>query len=297
MKTVVLSICLVLSTGAAIYFYSSSDNNSFLKDENDKLTSKAISLEKEIDQLTSQNKKAELDIEQLKKEVVSLKDLLKKVKEVKAETQAVVEVEKPKTADVSETKPVMSKMEEERRAQMKKFLSKEIDKNYTDIFDKMGFSDAEIASIKEKLLNRDSEIVSAIFKSILQSLPTEEGQTQEQALAKSILDSIEKTNAELSLEMGSTFNEFREMEQRGFTLRELSKFEGMLSDGSLGDTQRLGLNDLMFEHHNSVLQDVAAGESTFKEADQKLVEKSGQYLNKDQQKSLENYLKMKRGGN
>lgn len=297
MKTVVLSICLVLSTGAAIYFYSSSDNNSFLKDENDKLTSKAISLEKEIDQLTSQNKKAELDIEQLNKEVVSLKDLLKKVKEVKAETQAVVEVEKPKTADVSETKPVMSKMEEERRAQMKKFLSKEIDKNYTDIFDKMGFSDAEIASIKEKLLNRDSEIVSAIFKSILQSLPTEEGQTQEQALAKSILDSIEKTNAELSLEMGSTFNEFREMEQRGFTLRELSKFEGMLSDGSLGDTQRLGLNDLMFEHHNSVLQDVAAGESTFKEADQKLVEKSGQYLNKDQQKSLENYLKMKRGGN
>lgn len=97
--------------------------------------------------------------------------------------------------------------------------------------------------------------------------------------------------------MGSTFNEFREMEQRGFTLRELSKFEGMLSEGSLGDTQRLGLNDLMFEHHNSVLQDVAAGESTFKEADQKLVDKSGQYLNKDQQKSLETYLKMKRGGN
>lgn len=297
MKTVVLSICLVLSTGAAIYFYSSSDNNSFLKDENDKLTSKAISLEKEIEELTSKNKRAELDIEQLKKEVGSLKDLLKKVKEVKAETKAVVEVEKPKTADVSEKKPVMSKMEEERRAQMKKFLSKEIDKNYTDIFDKMGLSDAEIASIKDKLLNRDSEIVSAIFKSILQSLPTEEGQSQEQALAKSILDSIEKTNAELSLEMGSTFNEFREMEQRGFTLRELSKFEGMLSDGSLGDTQRVGLNDLMFEHHNSVLQDVAAGESTFKEADQKLVEKSGQYLNKDQQKSLENYLKMKRGGN
>lgn len=297
MKTVVLSICLALSTGAAIYFYSSSDNNAFLKNENDKLTSKAISLEKEIDDLTSKNKKAELEIEQLQKEVSSLKDLMKKVKEVKAEAQTAVKTEKTKTAEVPEEKPVMSKMEEERRAQMKKFLSKEIDKNYTEIFDKMGLSDAEIASIKEKLLDRDSEIVSAIFKSILQSLPTEEGQTQEQALAKSILDSIEKTNAELSLEMGSTFNEFREMEQRGFTLRELSKFEGMLSEGSLGDTQRLGLNDLMFEHHNSVLQDVAAGESTFKEADQKLVDKSGQYLNKDQQKSLETYLKMKRGGN
>ncbi len=53
----------------------------------------------------------------------------------------------------------------------------------------------------------------------------------------------------------------------------------------------------MFEHHNSVLQNVASGETTFKQADEKLVERSSVYLNADQQKSLSNYLKMKRGGN
>ena len=295
MKIVILIFALVLSMGAAVYFYSAGDGASKeLMSVNDQLSSEVEQLKKENDRLLSLRKKSEGEVKLLNSKVSALENLVEKASEVKKEKlDSVVEKEEV----LLEEQPKVSDAEKQRSAQMKKFLLKEIDKNYSSLFEELGLSEVLVDSITEKLVERDSEIVSAVFKSILQSLPTEEGQTQEQALAKSILDSIEKANSEISLDLGDSFGEFREQEKRAYTLKELSNFEGVLGEASLGDEQRLGLNDLMFEHHNSVLQNVASGETTFKQADQNLVEKSSEYLNADQQKSLGNYLKMKRGGN
>ena len=300
MKTAVLTIAFILSSGAALYFYNASGSNgsSELLKENEALSAKVMQLEKQNQQLKSDKRKSELQLSQLEKKVTSLEKLVDKVSEVKIE-QAEKSVQEKSTAEIVEEKveEELSEAELNRRKQLQKFLSKEIDKNYKDLFESMGFSEEEIANIKSKLLERDTDIVSAVFKSIMQSLPTEEGQTQEQALAKSILDSIEKTNAELAIDLGDSFGEFREQEKIGFTLKELGNFEGMLAGDPLGDEQRQELNSLMFEHHNSVLQNVASGATTFKQADEELVKKSGEYLNPDQQKTLSNFLKMKRGGN
>ena len=295
MKTVILGVALVLSMGASVYFYSSGDGASTeLRSVNEQLSSEVEDLKKENDRLLSLRKRSEGEVKLLNAKVSALENLVKKASEVKkAKLDEVVAKEEVLVEEQAE----ISSAEKQRKAQMKKFLLKEIDKNYASLFEGMSLDEDLINSIKGKLLERDSEIVSAVFKSILQSLPTAEGQTQEQALAKSILDSIEKANAEISLDLGDSFSEFQEQEKRDFTLKELSNFEGILGENALGDQQRLGLNDLMSEHHNSVLQNVASGETTFKQADQKLVEQSSEYLSTDQQKSLSNYLKMKRGGN
>ncbi|MCM8526411.1 MAG: hypothetical protein NE327_07845 [Lentisphaeraceae bacterium] len=294
MKIFALSTALILSMATTFYFYSVSldSNSNSILDENENLSARIVELEKENEALKAKNKTYELKQQQLKDKAASLEKLLKKVNEVKSETESnpVVKLE------VQNEAPQMSEEEQKRREQLKKFLGKEIDKNYAAIFSDMGLSEGEIEQIKKRLLERDTEIVGAVFKSILQSLPTEEGQTQEQALAQSILDSIEKTNKELAVDMGDSFAEFQQMEQKSFTLRELSKFEGLLPENSLADEQKVRLNDLMFDHHNSVLQSVSAGETTFKQADEELVNKSSQFLDADQQKSLSNYLKMKRGG-
>ena len=295
MKSFLISFIVLASIGSAAYFYSMSSNpDEQAQLQNEKYSQEIEKLKAENERLLALKKKSELAVQNLEKKVSSLEDLMNKSKELRKSEFAAQE--KTSVEPEAEKEVEESPAEKKRKAQMKKFLLKEIEKNYAALFEEMNFSDDIIASVKEKLLERDSEIVSAVFKSILQSLPTEEGQTQEQALAKSILDSIEKANAELALDLGDSFGEFREQEKIGFTLKELSNFEGVLGENTLGEEQRLGLNDLMFEHHNSVLQNVAAGETTFKEADEKLVEKSAEYLNETQQKSLSNFLKMKRGG-
>lgn len=299
MKTVLLSICFLVSMGAAVYFYTSGNNSgsSSLLAENEALKLDLLEASKEREVLQGMLKSKDQDFEQLSKKVDSLEALLKKASEVKKDA----ELKSPQQVGVEgadkEEEKEPSPAEKKRIAQLQKFLGKEIDKNYAGIFQDLGLNEDEIAQIREKLLGRDTEIVSAVFKSIMQSLPTEEGQTQEQALAQSILESIETTNKDLALDLGDSFDAFRLQEQQGFTLRELGNFEGMLSASPLGDDQRVGLNDLMFEHHNSVLQDVAAGNTTFKKADEELVKNSAEFLNEDQQKTLSSYLKLKRGGN
>ena len=294
MKVGILIIALLCSTSAAVYFYNVGATES--PNDNSKLLAEVERLKKDNERLANLNKGMEKKLSKLETKTASLEELVVKTAEVKRDKKKEAEALE-KTEEVQEEEPELSPREQERRAQMQKFLMREIEKNYASVFESMNLSEDMIAGLKDKLVERDSEIVSAVFKSILQSLPTEEGQTQEQALAKSILDSIEKTNTEIASDLGDAFGEFREQEQRGYTLRELSNFEGILGDNSLGDEQRVGLNDLMYEHHNSVLQSVAAGETTFKQADESLVEKSSEFLNEDQRKSLSSYLKMKRGGN
>ena len=193
MKTVLLSIGFLISSGLSVYFYTSKDTSA---NNDEGLANKVLELEKENSSLKSERKKSEVKLEMLESKISSLEKLVEKVGEVKKEKEEKAQKEKVEPIkDRSEEKAEpLSPAEERRKEQLKKVLSREIDKNYAALFESMDLNDEMIASIKEKLLDRDTEIVSAIYRSVLQALPTEEGQTQEQALAKSILDSIEKTN-------------------------------------------------------------------------------------------------------
>ena len=298
MKTAVLGIFAAASFAAAVYFYSVSSGLEAelqkVKDEN------AAAGKLKNEKQTVQTKKTEILLKQREKEVARLEEEVDKlsgriseqarenreeIKKIIAKKEAGEEIELPEAEEKEKTSSFL-----------KPFLQKEIEKNYGKLFSSLNLSDDELAVVKKMLLDRDLEITDVIFKSMANNLELNEGETNEQGIARLLLESIENTEAQIKEELGDDFPEFSEQEKMIYVWKDIEELHKSLGEENyFNREQKENMAEIIRTHNDTVLQEVAEGSLTFEQADERLVKQSSEHLNETQIKAFSAYLRRKRG--
>ena len=166
-----------------------------------------------------------------------------------------------------------------------------------ELFKSMNLSDEEKDLVKGTLVKRNSQMAQIFMKGFTKSLEVKDGETQEQALARNLLSTIQEHEGVLKSDIGDSYSEFQKKEKESYANQQLSEYKRMLKgDSQLSEEQERYLGDILTASNDSILQDVSSGDATFKDAHEALVETSSESLSESQRKSLSRYFKFKRGG-